>query len=291
MNECSIVEDLLPLYIEDLTQTETGEFVNAHLESCRHCAAVYRRMTAPVQTREEQGDYRKSIRKGLLNWTGRVLLVLVLVIGLPLYFIWETGALGTRTVLASENGENEFVIVDNSNGGLFNRGGAYVVMPDGKSRNLKGDPHFEKLEVNWAPNGESYFARWVFDTYSESYFRGDEGALEPEGEENTGGAYEEREWPRTWDFLEQMTAFVRGQPGLFGHDLGEFEYTFDMWSLDSQRMYFVFTTDNGYGGRVRFDCVTKEFTLQKIYQSREREVRIPVEVPEERIKAAGEDEE
>lgn len=39
MNECKIVEDLLPLYEENLLQEETTNWVNEHLASCATCRA------------------------------------------------------------------------------------------------------------------------------------------------------------------------------------------------------------------------------------------------------------
>ena len=37
--ECSIVRDLLPLYVEDMVSTETAQYVSAHLKECRECRA------------------------------------------------------------------------------------------------------------------------------------------------------------------------------------------------------------------------------------------------------------
>lgn len=38
-NECKIVSDLLPLYIEDMVSEETSEFIKEHLEKCESCKA------------------------------------------------------------------------------------------------------------------------------------------------------------------------------------------------------------------------------------------------------------
>ena len=37
--ECSVVRDLLPLYIEDMVSTETAQYVNEHLKNCNECQA------------------------------------------------------------------------------------------------------------------------------------------------------------------------------------------------------------------------------------------------------------
>ncbi|MBQ8548796.1 MAG: zf-HC2 domain-containing protein [Lachnospiraceae bacterium] len=54
-NECSIVRDLLPLYVENMVSAETGEFVKEHLEGCGECREEYERMKEP-QVREESRD-------------------------------------------------------------------------------------------------------------------------------------------------------------------------------------------------------------------------------------------
>lgn len=38
-HECSIVRDLLPLYVEDMVNPETAAFVQAHLAECAECQA------------------------------------------------------------------------------------------------------------------------------------------------------------------------------------------------------------------------------------------------------------
>ena len=37
--ECSVVRDLLPLYIEDMVSTETAQYINEHLKNCIECQA------------------------------------------------------------------------------------------------------------------------------------------------------------------------------------------------------------------------------------------------------------
>ena len=36
-NECSIIRDILPLYVENMVSEDTSEFVKEHLESCPAC--------------------------------------------------------------------------------------------------------------------------------------------------------------------------------------------------------------------------------------------------------------
>ena len=37
--ECSLVRDLLPLYVEDMVSAETAAYINEHLKVCKECQA------------------------------------------------------------------------------------------------------------------------------------------------------------------------------------------------------------------------------------------------------------
>ena len=48
-NECSIIRDILPLYVENMVSEDTSEFVKEHLESCppavrslKNCGSLWR---------------------------------------------------------------------------------------------------------------------------------------------------------------------------------------------------------------------------------------------------------
>lgn len=43
-NQCNLIKDILPLYVEDMVSADTQEFVNAHLEHCAECRAELERM-------------------------------------------------------------------------------------------------------------------------------------------------------------------------------------------------------------------------------------------------------
>lgn len=63
---CAVVRDLMPSYLEGLTEKETSELVARHLENCPECAACYTVMKEPEKIREEekvQVDYLKKVRR------------------------------------------------------------------------------------------------------------------------------------------------------------------------------------------------------------------------------------
>ena len=47
-NECSIIRDILPLYVENMVSEDTSEFVKEHLESCPACRAELSRYDEPL---------------------------------------------------------------------------------------------------------------------------------------------------------------------------------------------------------------------------------------------------
>ncbi len=71
--ECSIVRDLLPLYVEDMVSPETAEFVRGHLAACETCQAEVQRLrqppdvTPPTQEERPEAPLRRLQRKLLLK--------------------------------------------------------------------------------------------------------------------------------------------------------------------------------------------------------------------------------
>jgi len=51
--KCTIVQDLLPNYIEKLTSEETNTAIEAHLEACEDCKEVYEEMVADMGNTEK----------------------------------------------------------------------------------------------------------------------------------------------------------------------------------------------------------------------------------------------
>ena len=50
--DCRIVEDLLPNYIEELTNEETNKAVDEHLDSCQECSRMLETMKAEISDRQ-----------------------------------------------------------------------------------------------------------------------------------------------------------------------------------------------------------------------------------------------
>jgi hypothetical protein len=60
---CSIVQDLLPNYIEKLTSDETNRAVEQHLNNCNNCKVAYEQMTSDIDTEKAPSIELKFLKK------------------------------------------------------------------------------------------------------------------------------------------------------------------------------------------------------------------------------------
>ncbi|MBD8036660.1 zf-HC2 domain-containing protein [Solibacillus sp. A46] len=68
--ECPVIQDLLPLYEEDLVQIGTKQFVEEHLKSCQECRHIAEQSQIPLPVEVEHGGgSKKMIRKITLKLT------------------------------------------------------------------------------------------------------------------------------------------------------------------------------------------------------------------------------
>ena len=63
--DCSIVQDLLPLYEEDMLREETKEFVDGHLSQCAACRAELAALKADVKPAPVSAQPLRSLKKQL----------------------------------------------------------------------------------------------------------------------------------------------------------------------------------------------------------------------------------
>ena len=57
--DCKIVQDLLPNYIDKLTNEETNQYVEKHLEECEECKNIYENMKKKLDLGTEKPDKRE----------------------------------------------------------------------------------------------------------------------------------------------------------------------------------------------------------------------------------------
>lgn len=71
--ECSVVRDLLPLYVEDMVSTETAQYINEHLKNCNECQAELANLregaelstveAKPVTRSEDAKPFKKMMKR------------------------------------------------------------------------------------------------------------------------------------------------------------------------------------------------------------------------------------
>lgn len=102
---CAVVRDLLPIYVEGLTEPETNAAMEAHLKTCPACTARLAAMRAPEPPPEaetaKEVDYLKKVKRR--SWKRVVLAVLITVLVL-------IGALAAKLFLLGSTADPESMV-------------------------------------------------------------------------------------------------------------------------------------------------------------------------------------
>ena len=254
MNECKIVQDLMPLYAEDLVSPETKEFVDGHCVGCGECRGQRDRMCSSLNQEETTVDYKKNMRRDILKIITTCLLVCVLTAGLSLYGLWEFGLLNKK-VYTAPNGDYSFRVLD-CDAGLF-RGGVCITTPEGKDIALYGDRSYKNFEVWYHPDGKGYFACITYDDHQDTWLCLAQYDEELEMEINRyfpEGEITDR------DFLSILRISEEGQKYLTEDAI----ITFDRWSEAGQfrgrYLYFNYEIPGGWYGEIVFDVEEQKVT-------------------------------
>ena len=91
---CELIEDLLPVYADELTSPVTNEIVEEHLKNCDKCSQKYHLMKRPITEKSERDmkeiDFlkktKKNNRKKLLLCAAVIWLMAVVFVGFSYYF-------------------------------------------------------------------------------------------------------------------------------------------------------------------------------------------------------------
>lgn len=116
--DCKIVQDLLPTYIENLTNEVTNEFIEEHIAKCQECAQVFKDMNGDLKLEKINQDYEINYLKKLkLKWVQSIsiigIVVVIIAFGVIMYInrksqmqIRNYTFLRAETVMDDEDGEN-----------------------------------------------------------------------------------------------------------------------------------------------------------------------------------------
>lgn len=174
-NECSIVRDILPLYLENMVSDETGTFVKEHLKGCPECTAELEALKAGPKVEKIGNEMRdsleaevmksmKAIRKKFRKKAYRVaaviagifIIVCVLLHFFPVYRIVDIGAMTMGNYYSSDQIAKAFYI-----GSASDRREAQAVL-------RLADQAFNDVQHTSVENEEKYglLARYATDTDS-----------------------------------------------------------------------------------------------------------------------------
>lgn len=282
MNECKIVQDLLPLYAEDLISQETKEFVDDHCESCIACSKMKQRGLVELpETEKAPKEYKKALRKNQINLICKATLLFVLVVAimyagctkLDSYVKWKEGKAPVEAVFDAPVGNGKVTLVDWEAsgwriGGIGNVGTAIWI----KQMDVREDEHgtgfnisegaytkpWENVQVYWAPDGvdflmtaellEGGYAIFIEDYeqwYDEKGRHYSTSKLLPEGSQN--------------GFVDVLTAHCTEMEE-FHTGWENIHFTFLTWQEDSETLIFVYETDNGHRGVLDYHFPTDTIT-------------------------------
>ena len=91
-NNCKIIQDLLPNYIENLTSKETNEYVESHIEQYKECQKALEIMKKGIENEQKKSfkqiDYLKKYKCKMRFFKSILLIIAILIIiflGVKLY--------------------------------------------------------------------------------------------------------------------------------------------------------------------------------------------------------------
>ena len=174
-NECSIVRDILPLYLENMVSDETGTFVKEHLKGCPECTAELEALKAGPKVEKIGNEMRDSLEAEVMKSmkatrkkfrkkaysvaaviAGIFIIVCVLLHFVPVYRIVDIGSMTMGNYYSSDQIAKAFYI-----GSASDRREAQAVL-------RLADQAFNDVQHTSVENEEKYglLARYATDTDS-----------------------------------------------------------------------------------------------------------------------------
>lgn len=121
--ECSIVQDLLPLYVENMVSADTAAFIRAHIETCPDCAAALAAMqgdkeaeAAEARRRENDAQViaamRKKVARRVFRSVAAVAAAAAIVCGAVLAYVGVGRPATTADVSLSAKTEDGLIVLE-----------------------------------------------------------------------------------------------------------------------------------------------------------------------------------
>lgn len=95
--DCKIVQDLLPNYIENLTDEVTNEYIEEHIATCEECAKVLKNMNGEMKLEQINQDkeikYLKAIRRRVKRTIAIVSLLVIIIASCVVGYVYNKSKL------------------------------------------------------------------------------------------------------------------------------------------------------------------------------------------------------
>lgn len=137
--DCKIVQDLLPNYIENLTNEETNNFIDEHLKECNECQKIFENMKKDFKVNTTKRDDREV--KYIKKYSQKMkLLKAILLLIIVIYVI----VIGRRTIIMTSLSRkaNENQIYDNYYARLYSYQGDTLTITESYN---KGEDYLTTL--------------------------------------------------------------------------------------------------------------------------------------------------
>ena len=147
-NDCKIIEDLLPNYLENLTSEETNDYIETHLKNCSKCSEAYTKMAEEIKVNsidaEKEVNYMKKYNDKINNLKiyKKILIIIGVIFFIYLIFvIYKYGILIQiqETAEKSEEPTNIYLYSENKNVIIESWQKDGIIKQNMKAKNNNGD--------------------------------------------------------------------------------------------------------------------------------------------------------
>ena len=132
--ECKIVKDLLPNYLENLTDSITNDFIEKHIENCNDCEQTLKDMKGEIQLNKIQNNKKiNALKKAKKIYILKFILILILIVGIAISVVYFFSNYSIK-----KNDKNQYEIVKTTPDFKINNC-TYVVLKGYIDNKLKAD--------------------------------------------------------------------------------------------------------------------------------------------------------
>jgi len=261
MNECNIVQDLLPLYADELASPDSVEFIRRHTAWCAECSGAWERISTrlpDVTPAEEVASYKRSLRRGKRKLFLKSLLLCLIALTIGAFFLYyQLYVYGIYPVSGSYPAPDGMIVlevVEKEDAPIFYTGHGLMVRfnlktEDGTTAGLnRHETTWDTLTAHWSPDSHHVVLDVVTNEGEHALFLTD-----AELERHNGGLMEipgitEDLVPRFTSAVQERTSFET------------IVFAFDTWQEDCTTAAFTYITDSGLTGTIAFHYPTNSIT-------------------------------